>query len=85
MIYDETILDLVRTALVVTLKIAGPVLAAGLVVGLVISIMQAVTQIQDQALSLVPKIAVMLVVTGLLIGWIAQRLVAFATEMFLLK
>ncbi|MBL8758508.1 MAG: flagellar biosynthetic protein FliQ, partial [Phycisphaerae bacterium] len=53
--YDETILDLVRTTLLVTLRIAGPILAAGVVVGLVVSIVQAVTQIQDQALTFVPK------------------------------
>lgn len=83
--YDEQILDLVRHTLIVTMKIAGPILAAGVVVGLVISIVQSVTQIQDQALAFVPKILSMLLVTVLLISWIAARLVAFASEMFLLR
>ncbi len=80
--YDEHILDLVRVTLMVVLRIAGPILAAGVVVGVVISLVQAITQIQDQALAFVPKIIVMLLVTILLISWIAGQLAAFAIEMF---
>ncbi|MFN0010170.1 MAG: flagellar biosynthetic protein FliQ [Phycisphaerales bacterium] len=83
--YDENTLDLVRQTLLITLKIAGPILIAGVVIGLIISIIQAVTSIQDQALAFVPKIVVMIMVTVLLISWIAARLVAFAAEMFLLR
>lgn len=75
-------LDLVRTALVVTIKVSAPILLAGLVVGLVISVMQSVTSIQDQALSFVPKIVVMVLVAALLTPWIAERLLAFTVEMF---
>lgn len=82
--YDESILDLVRNALLVTLKIAGPILAAGLVIGLVISILQSITSIQDQSLSFVPKIAVMVMVAVLLLSWIVERLVAFSASMFTL-
>jgi len=82
--YDESILEIVRQTLIVTLKIAAPMLAAGIVIGLVISIMQSVTSIQDQALSLVPKIVGMMVVAALLLPWIAQRLLDFSSEMFLL-
>ena len=80
--YDEQILELVRETLVVVLRIAGPILAAGVVVGLAVSIVQAVTQIQDQALAFVPKIIVMVLVTVLLISWIASKLAAFAVAMF---
>lgn len=82
--HDEAVLELVRSAFLVTLKIAAPVLLAGIVVGLVISIAQAVTQIQDQALTFVPKIVVMLLVSAFLLPWIAARLVAFSAEMFVL-
>lgn len=82
--YDESIIDAVRTTLIVTLKIAAPILAAGVVIGLVISILQSITSIQDQALSFVPKIIVMLLVATLLLPWIAMRLIEFATEMFTL-
>lgn len=83
--YDESLLDLVRTTLMVVLRIAGPILAAGVVIGLVVSIVQAVTQIQDQALAFVPKIIVMLLVTIMLISWIAAQLASFAIEMFRLS
>jgi len=75
-------LDLLRDALLETLLLSAPVLVAGLLVGLLISIGQAVTQIQEQTLSFVPKIVAMLVVAALLMGWLAQRMVEFATDMF---
>ena len=53
-------IDAVRMALMYTLLLSAPVLGAGLVVGLVVSLIQAVTQIQEQTLSFVPKIAAML-------------------------
>lgn len=83
-VYNESVLDLVRDALIITLKIAAPILAAGVLIGLVISVLQAITSIQDQALSFVPKIVVMLVASIVLIPWIVERLVAFAREMFVL-
>ncbi len=82
--YDESILELVRTALMITLKIAGPILIAGLVIGLVISILQSVTSIQDQALSFVPKIVVMILVAAFTLPWLISRIVAFTQEMFIL-
>lgn len=80
--YDESAIQLVKDMLIITLKIAAPILAAGVVIGLVISILQAVTQIQDQTLTFVPKIVVMLVVTILLLPWIIARLVDYSAELF---
>ncbi|MCC6951179.1 MAG: flagellar biosynthesis protein FliQ [Phycisphaerales bacterium] len=80
--YDESAVELVREALIITLKIAAPILLAGLVVGLVVSLLQSVTSIQDQTLSFVPKIVVMVVAAALLIPWVAQRLVDYASELF---
>lgn len=79
--YDESLVDLVRTMLVVTMKIATPLLGAGVIIGLVISVLQAITSIQDQALSFVPKIVGMILVAILLLPWILRRLLDFATEM----
>lgn len=84
MALDESILDAVRSALVITLKVSGPILAAGLLIGLVISIAQAVTQIQEQTLVFVPKIAAMIIVSLALLTWIIQRVAEFAAEMFTL-
>jgi len=82
MYYDESLVDLVRQTLVVTMKIAAPLLAAGVVIGLFISVLQSVTSIQDQALSFVPKIVGMVTVAVLLMPWIIRRLLDFSTEMF---
>lgn len=82
MTYDEHIAELVRTMLIVTLKISAPILLAGVVVGLVVSIFQSVTSIQEQTLTFVPKIFAMLLVTLLLIPWIVGRLLEFTAEMF---
>jgi len=79
---DETMLDAVRVALLTAIKIAAPMLAAGVAIGLLISVVQSITSIQDQTLTFVPKIFVMLGVAVVLLSWIAARLAAFATEMF---
>lgn len=80
--YDETTVQLVREMLIVALKIAAPMLAAGVVVGLIVSVVQSVTSVQDQTLTFVPKICVMMIVAALLIPWIIQRLVDYAAELF---
>ena len=79
---DFSHLDLVRDALMMTLLVASPILVAGLAIGLVISLVQAVTQIQEQTLTFVPKIIVMILVAVLLLGWIALRLSEFAQRVF---
>lgn len=82
MYIDDSILELVRDTLFVVLKVSFPVLTAGIAIGLFISIFQSVTQIQEQTLTLVPKIFVMTAVAIILLPWIAMRLVEFSTEMF---
>ncbi|MEE9128884.1 MAG: flagellar biosynthetic protein FliQ [Phycisphaerales bacterium] len=75
-------IDVVRTALLQALIIAVPILGAGLIVGLLVSLFQSVTQIQEQTLTFVPKIIVMILVAMVLLGWISVRLGDFAYEMF---
>lgn len=82
--YDEATLTLVRDALIMTLKIAGPILAAGVLVGLAISILQSVTSIHDQSLTFVPKILTMIVLAVILLPWIARRLVEYTIDLFTL-
>ena len=53
-------------------------------IGLIISLLQSITSIQDQTLTFVPKIVVMVGVAALLIPWIAFRLAEYASEMFTL-
>lgn len=79
---NENAVYLATEMLMVMLKIAAPILLVGMLVGLLISIVQAVTSIQDQTLTFVPKITVMVIVAALLIPWITQRLIEYATEAF---
>ena len=79
---DDTILELVRQALIVVLIVSAPILVSGVVIGLVISIFQSVTQIQEQTLTMVPKIITMTVVAIMLLPWIVMLLFDFAREMF---
>lgn len=81
MSYDESAIQLARDMLWITLKIAAPILAAGVLVGLVVSIFQSVTSIQDQTITFVPKIIIMVVVTAVLLPWIAAKLVEYAGEL----
>lgn len=82
MVDDATGVEMIRQALIITLKIAAPILLAGIIVGLVISLLQSVTSIQDQTLSFVPKIVVMILAAVVLIPWIAIRLSEYASELF---
>ena len=79
---DESSIELVRQALIVTLKLTAPILAAGMLIGLGISLLQAITSVQDQTVSFVPKIVAMVVVMILLASWIIQRLVDYSSELF---
>lgn len=79
---DEASVELVRQALIVTLKLTAPILAAGMLIGLGISLLQAITSVQDQTVSFVPKIVAMVVVMILLASWILQRLVDYSAELF---
>ena len=74
--------DLLRETLILALIVAAPMLIVGLVVGVVLSLLQAVTQIQEQTLSLIPKLAAMVVAGIILMPWIGQRLIDYATHMF---
>lgn len=84
MVYDETAVYIVRDTLITVLKIAAPILASGVVVGLTISILQSITSIQEQTLTMVPKIATMATVAAILLPWIVSKVVAYAHQAFLL-
>lgn len=75
-------LDLGRSAFYMALSTSAPILLIGLVVGLTISVVQSVTQLQEQTLTFVPKIAAMVVAAAYFIPWIAARMLSFAQEMF---
>jgi flagellar biosynthetic protein FliQ len=74
--------DLVRHSLIIALTVSAPMLLIGLVVGIVISLLQAVTQIQEQTLAFIPKIVAMVAAAIALAPWTAQRLMDYTREMF---
>lgn len=74
---DVTILAAGREAILVALSVSAPALGVALVVGLVTGALQAATQIQDHALGAVPRLAAVLVATGLAAPWAAARVARF--------
>ncbi len=75
-------LDLGRGAFFMAMATSAPILLIGLAVGLVISIIQSVTQLQEQTLTFVPKIAAMVFAATYFIPWIAARMLVYTREMF---
>ncbi len=79
---QDTIVNLATQAMSLALKVAGPLLLVGLVIGVLVSIFQAVTQIQEQSLSLIPKIVGVAVVVVLLGPWMLGQLVAYTSALY---
>lgn len=75
-------LDLLQHTLVLSLLISAPMLIIGMVVGVIVSLFQAVTQIQEQTLTFVPKIAAMIFAAVLLMPWICERLLEYSAAVF---
>jgi flagellar biosynthetic protein FliQ len=69
-------------AVYVTLLISGPLLAIALLVGLVVSIFQATTQIQEQTLAFIPKIVAVLLGLIFFGPWMLSTILSFTTELF---
>lgn len=78
----EMVVDLARQAIKVTLLVSLPVLGIGLVVGVLVSLLQAATQIQEMTLTFVPKILSIFLGLLLLLPWIMNQLTGFALEIF---
>lgn len=78
---DQAI-DVVRETLTLMLMLSMPILGAALVIGLTVSLLQAVTQVQEQTLSFVPKIVGMGLAAIFVLPWIVMKIMDFATRMF---
>ncbi len=78
----QMVISIGREALMLTIMVAGPLLLAGLVVGLIISIFQAVTQIQEMTLTFIPKILAVALSLLLFLPWIINQLTDFTNHMF---
>lgn len=75
------VVDLGRGALMTSLLAAGPMLLAGLAVGLVAGLIQALTQIQDQTISFVPKLIVTIAAFGICLPWLMELLVTYSEDL----
>jgi flagellar biosynthetic protein FliQ len=79
---EQYLLDVARDALLTVIKMSAPVLLTGLTVGLIVSIFQATTQIQEQSLHFVPKILAMLIALLLLGSWMLTTMKEFTLRMY---
>ncbi len=73
---------LTQQAIWTTIKIAGPILLVSLIVGLLVSIVQTTTSIQEQTLTFVPKIIAIMATVFLLVSLMAQELIQFTRMLF---
>ena len=78
----EYIVKLGQDTLLLVLYVAGPILIVALVVGLLVSIFQAVTQIHEMTLTFIPKILAVAAVLAFLLPWTLQRLIDFTVNLF---
>lgn len=78
----ETVLDLAQQGVYYILIVSGPLLLLALGVGLIISIFQAATQIQEQTLAFIPKIVAVFLGIILFGPWMISHMVQYATEIF---
>ncbi|MDR3424833.1 MAG: flagellar biosynthetic protein FliQ [Alphaproteobacteria bacterium] len=74
---EAEIIEICREAILVMLKLVGPIMLAGLLVGVVVSMIQTVTQIQEQALTFIPKMVVVFGITIWLLPFMLATLSGF--------
>ncbi len=78
----DTVVAIVRQALEVAMLVGGPLLLAALLMGLLVSVFQAATQINEMTLSFIPKLLVMFVVLVVMGPWMVQLLVDYVARLF---
>lgn len=81
--HADLVITLVMEALKVAVMVAAPMLMFGLVVGLIVSIFQAVTQIQETTLAFVPKILAIVASVAIFFPWMVQLVVSYTSSIIL--
>lgn len=79
---ESSVMALVQEALTVTLMLVAPILLVSMVVGLIVSIFQAVTQISEMTLTFVPKLVAMFATIAILGTWMLRYVVEFTARLF---
>lgn len=79
---EQMVIGIIKDAMYTSLEISAPFLAVAVILGLIISIFQATTQIQEQTLTFVPKL-IAIAAVGLLLGsWVLHSMMAFTERIF---
>jgi len=78
----EQAVELTRSAVALTLMLGAPIMLIAVLVGLTVSVLQAVTQLQDQTLSFVPKIIAMALAGLYVFPWMLHQIVEFTANIF---
>lgn len=78
----EQIFDILREAMLVTLIVSGPLMAVGLVVGVIISLLQAMTQIQEMTLTFVPKLITLFISMVIFMPFMLATMIKFTEFVF---
>ena len=79
---EAAVVEVGREALWVILKVAGPIMASGLAIGLLIALFQALTTIQEMTLTFVPKIIVIFTAVIIFLPWMMQTITVFTQQLF---
>ncbi|MGG7176567.1 flagellar biosynthesis protein FliQ [Clostridium paraputrificum] len=79
---ESLVVGVVKDGIVTALKVAAPILAAAIIIGLIISILQATTQIQEQTLTFVPKLIGVALIGILLGSWMLHTIMGFTSRIF---
>jgi flagellar biosynthetic protein FliQ len=77
----QTAIDLGREAVNTALLLGAPVLVCGMVVGLAVGLLQAMTQVQEQTVSFLPKLVAMIIVLSLTLPWLVSEMVRYSHDL----
>jgi len=78
----ESVVEIMRQALMLAFWLAGPLLAIGFIAGIAISLVQIATSIQDNAVSSIPRLTAFLAAILLLLPWMLQKIMTYTTVLF---
>jgi len=79
---ETAVIEVGREAMWVVLKMAGPIMMSGLMIGLIIALFQALTTIQEMTLTFVPKILVIFFAVIVFLPWMIASITEFANSLF---
>lgn len=79
---EQIVIDIIRQALWIVIKVSFPILIVSMVIGLIISVLQTVTSIQEQTLTFVPKLIGIILVIMISGNWIMTEVRNFAVELY---